>query len=414
MSRISKIILGAILLAAMIAQGFIVVGPVQADTGNLQAQVDSDNAQIAALNKKIAEYQAKLNELGADKKTLQDAIKSLDLQKGKIEAQVSLTQRQINSTQTQIQQLGGQISDTEHHIDQDKEALGQYLKSIQQADQRSLLVKILSDGDLSQFWNDLDSAMQVQSAVRERTESLKDHEQELSESKTAVQQKQDTLTAQKQTLTSQQQSLAATVNSKSQLLKQTKAQESQYQKLLAAAQAELESYSTFTQNAGGANLIPHNAPCDDWGCYYNQRDAYWGGQPLNGTKYTLASDGCLVSAMAMVLTHYGHRTVTPATINANSSNFASYYPAFLLYTIYADGVSATRTSDKIDAILAGGEPAVVGVHAYGGTHFVVLTSGSHGNYTMKDPYIAAGNNISFTAHYSVRSVYSISRVVIGS
>ena len=126
----------------------------------------------------------------------------------------------------------------------------------------------------------------------------------------------------------------------------------------------------------------------------------------------MAADGCLVTAMAMVLTHYGYRDVTPVTINSNPNNFAAYYPASLLTTINVDGVSATRKTAAIDATLATGNPVIVGIHAYGGTHFVVLVSGSKGNYIMKDPYITDGNNISFTANYTLRSIFAITKVVI--
>ena len=402
------------LVVSLSVQGGFFVPITNADTGQLQSQIDADNQQIQLLNQKIAEYQAKLNEIGADKKTLQAAISSLDLQRSKVQAQVTITQHQIDATQATIQQLGTQISDTQTNISEDQQALMSYLQSIQQNDSKPLLVKVLSTGDLSQFWGDMESLMQIQKAVREKTDSLKDHEAQLSSAQASAEVQKNNLAAQKQTLASQQQSLAATVKSKNQLLAETKSQESNYQKLLAAAQKELDSYSSFTQNAGGAGLLPHQNICDDWGCYYNQRDAMWGGQALNGTKYSLASDGCLITAMAMVMTHYGYAGVTPMTINANSSNFASYYPAFLLYTINAGGATATRIAAKIDAVLAAGDPVVVGLHAYGGTHFIVLTGGSRGNYTMKDPYVANGNNISFNSHYTVREIYSIARVAVNS
>jgi len=355
-----------------------------------------------------------LQQIGADKKTLQSAISTLDIQRKKIQAQVSITQHQIDTTQVQIQQLGGQIVDTKNNISEDQQALMSYLQNIQRSDNRALIVEILTSGNLSQFWSDIESVLQVQKAVRERTESLKVHEKNLADTQASVQQKQNTLTVQKQSLASQQKSLTMTVQSKNQLLTQTKAQESNFQKLLAAAQKELDSYSAFTKNAGGAGLLPHQTICDAWGCYYNQRDALWGGNALNGTKYSLASDGCLVTAMAMVMTHYGYSAVTPLTINSNSSNFASYYPAFLLYTISAGGVSATRTAAAIDAVLGTGNPVVIGLHAYGGTHFVVLISGSKGNYVMRDPYLANGKDISFSAHYSLKGIYSISKVVVNT
>ena len=74
-------------------------------------------------------------------------------------------------------------------------------------------------------------------------------------------------------------------------------------------------------------------------------------------------------------------------------------------------MTATRKTAAIDATLATGNPVIVGLNAYGGTHFVVLVSGSNGNYLMRDPYITNGNNISFSAHYSLRNIFSISKVV---
>ena len=206
----------------------------------------------------------------------------------------------------------------------------------------------------------------------------------------------------------------AAKKTKDQLLAETNAEESKYKTLLAGAKAELASFSAFAKNAGGSGLLGNQTSCDAWGCYYNQRDTAWGNDALNGTQYRLASDGCLVTAMAMVLTHYGHSGVTPRTINTNPTNFAAYYPAYLLHTIYADGVIATRVAAAIDATLATGNPLVVGVHAYGGTHFVVLVSGSRGKYLMRDPYIANGKDINFTDHYSVRNIYEINRVELTS
>ena len=68
----------------------------------------------------------------------------------------------------------------------------------------------------------------------------------------------------------------------------------------------------------------------------------------------------------------------------------------------------------IDATLATGNPVVIGLNAYGGTHFVVFVSGSKGNYLMRDPYIANGKDISFSTHYAIKDIFSIAKVVISS
>ncbi len=421
---------------AAIAVGVIFIPSVKAATiqtatstgsGSAQAQqISADNQQIATINQEIATYQAQLQKVGADKKTLQSAINALNLERGKVRAQITLTQLQINATQVQVQQLGGEITTAKQTIATDQEALGGYLRSLQKNDDRPLIIQMLSARSLVAVWNDVNATLKMQNAVQNQMRALRVQESNLADSQAASNQEQETLISQKQMLTSQQQSLVATEQSKNQLLSETKSQESAYQKLLAAAQAELNSFSTFTQNAGGSKLLSNQTRCDASGCYYNQRDAAWGSDALDGTKYSLASAGCLIASVAMVLTHYGYRDVTPATINADPDNFAAYSPDLLLATISVDGVTVTRKAVNvrgdtaarkiavIDAMLATGHPAIVGMNALGGTHFVVLTSGSKGDYLMQDPYVANGDNIGFSTHYSLKEIYSVARVVISS
>lgn len=383
-----------------------------ADTSTLQNQIDASNAQVAQLNAEIAQYEIEIKKAGADKKTLQAAIDALDLQKNKVRTQISATQHQINATHLEIQQLGGSIADTQEAISANQAALAEDIRGIQESDDKPLLIQMFSTDTLGEVWSDIDSAIQIHGAIRDQVRSLQIQVDNLTASQVASQKKQEALSSQKSTLASQQQSLSATERSKAQLLSETKAKESNYAQLLARAKAELASFSTFATNAGGSGLLKNQTSCDDWGCYYNQRDAAWGNTPLNGTQYHLKSDGCLVTAMAMILTHYGYRDVTPATINANPSNFAIYYPAYLLFTINAGGVTATRKTTIIDSTLSTGNPVVVGIYAYGGTHYVVLTGGSKGTYLMRDPYVANGKDVLFTDHYKLQNIFSVAKVSI--
>lgn len=214
-------------------------------------------------------------------------------------------------------------------------------------------------------------------------------------------------------LSAQKESLKTQQSQKQRLLVETNNDESTFQQLLTQAEAQLKSFGKFVINQGGASLLSNQTVCDDWGCYYNQRDSQWGGFALNNTGYTLASDGCLVTSMAMVYTHFGHRGVTPQTINSNPNNFASYYPAFLSKVITADGATSTRISSSIDDELNAGRPVIVGISYDGGPlpdHFLVLISGSGGNYRMNDPYTPNGHNIPFSDKYSVGSIREIDKI----
>lgn len=379
---------------------------------SIAAQTTDD--QLQALQNKITQYQQKLNNLGVEKKTLNAAISSLTLTQQKLSTQIQVTQINIASTSRKIQNLSQSISDKEKSISSDRDAIGKALRTIAQSEQTSLFAQMISKNSLREAWQTADEVLQFDAALTADIARLQAAQISLNTDRTKVTETKKSLLSLQGDLSSQKSSVIATKAQQQDLLVQTKNQESNYQKLLAAAKAELAGYSTFTTNAGGTKLLSNQTSCDSWGCYYNQRDTLWGNIPLNGTQFRLASDGCLVTAMAMVLTHYGYRDVTPVTINSNPANFASYYPALLLFTIRVDGVTAVRKTAYIDATLSTGHPVVVGIHAYGGTHFVVLTSGSGGKYRMRDPYVENGKDIDFTSHYSVKSIFGVSKVIITS
>ncbi|MEK7604544.1 MAG: hypothetical protein AAB442_01995 [Patescibacteria group bacterium] len=389
-------------------------GSALAVESSLQSLIDANNAQLLSLQNKIAEYQKQLDALGTEKTTLKAAIDSLTITQQKLTTQIQATQNKIQSANLQIQKLSESIGNTEETIGENQYAIAKTLREIAQAqtESSSLITHVLATHSFTDAWKITDEAIQFNTALASDIEKLRATKQQLSTNRSAVTKTKESLVSLQQDLSTQKRQVLASKTAQQELLTQTKNQESNYQKLLSLAKSELASYSTFTTNAGGSKLLANQTSCDDWGCYYSQRDTLWGNMPLNGTRFRLASDGCLVTAMAMIMTHYGHRDVTPVTINVDSNNFASYYPAYLLFTIRVDGVTATRKAATIDASLNKGEPVVVGVHAYGGTHYVVLTSGSRGNYLMRDPYVANGKDISFSKHYSVSNIFGVSRVII--
>lgn len=379
---------------------------------NLQTQISEHAQQISSLENEIAAYQKQIDALSTRKNTLQSTISSLTLSQKQLATKIKVTQNKIASANLQIQELSLSIGDKETAIAEDQTAIAKALQQVAEDEQSSFIVTFFSSHSLLEAWQTADEIIQFNRALANNITDLRTLRTALATNRNQVTATKKDLVSLQLQLTAQNKSLIASKIAKQQLLVQTKNSESNYQKLLAAAQAELASFSTFTAAAGGSKLLANQTVCDSWGCYYNQRDALWGNMPLNGTTYRLASDGCLVTAMAMVLTHYGYRDVTPVTINSNPSNFAAYYPALLLFTTYVDGITATRVASTIDATLSTGNPVIVGLRAYGGTHFVVLVSGKRGNYVMRDPYVANGNDISFTSHYAVRNIYAISKVVI--
>lgn len=377
-----------------------------------EASSSADTTQVVSeLRGKIAELTAKVNDLKSQGKSLSSQISVMD-------NQIKLTEYKIVQTKEEIAQLENDIGIATNKVSQLETSLQDVTKVLIHRVQATYKVGTVSSLSMLLSANDLDNYLAKENYLKK----MQEHDKELMYSvqqakvdyanqKQIYVEKQKKIEALKAQMESYNATLQADKDNKKTLLAQTQGSEANYQRLLAQAKAQLAGFSRFTANQGGASLLSNQTVCDDWGCYYNQRDSQWGGQSLNGTQYTLASDGCLVTAMAMMMTHYGVKTL-PSDINANPSNFASYYPAYLLFTISANGKTADRIGTSIDAALNNGDPVVVGINAMGGTHFVVLRSGSGGNYMMNDPYLENGNNVSFNEHYSVNNIFEVHRVVI--
>jgi len=358
------------------------------------------------ISNKLSVYQGQAN-------TLSSQIKIMN-------SQISLTQAEIETNKREILDLTADIDTATKKINTLKDSLEKitevFMKRVvasYEVGTAQPLETLLSSSDVTNLLTKLNYLEIV------RTHDLKLAE-DAQQAKTDYMNQKDIFEAQKQKIEDLKIQLEAYTNqlnqekaSEQDLLTQTQGSEQVYQNLLAQAEAQLSAFSSFT--SGAASILTNQTVCDDgWsGCYYNQRDSQWGNLALNNTRYSIASDGCLMTSMAMVYTHYGHRSVNPISINSNPGNFAAYFPAYLKYTITADGASSNRVSAIIDNTLSSGDPVIVGISYDGGSipdHFVVLISGSGGNYKMNDPFVSNGHNISFTDHYSVGSIREIDKV----
>lgn len=379
------------------------------DTASSSASTNSQSKD--ELRNKIRDLEGKVSDLRGQEKTLSTQISVMT-------NQVKLTEYRIEATKEQIQELQDNIKITTEKIAKLQASVNDVSKVLVKRIQASYevgtvspIAMLLSSSDISNYITRHNYLNKMQQHDRELIYAAQQAKIDYANEKQIFSDKEKKVQALKAQLENYTKELEAEQENKKTLLAQTQGSEANYQRLLSQAKAQLAGFSSFVANQGGASLLSNQTTCDDWGCYYNQRDSQWGGSSLNGTEYTIASDGCLVTSMAMVMTHYGHKTL-PSDINANSSNFASYYPAYLLYTTSANGVTAQRVGATIDDTLRDGNPVIVGIRAYGGTHFVVLRSGSGGNYMMNDPFVENGNNIPFGDHYSVGSIFEIDKVVI--
>lgn len=371
------------------------------------------SGQVKDLQGRINELQSKITDLHGQEKTLSSQISVMDNQITLTQFRIDATQQKVVEAQKDIQIATKRISVLNSSLDTLTKVLLNRIVENYKLEQTQPIQVLLTAHDATAFIrqsNYLRAAQKHDQLIAYDTVQAKN---DYANQKNIFETQKKKMEALQNQLKDYTKELDGEKSNKQRLLTDTQGNEANYQHLLSQARTQLAGFSRFVASQGGASLLGNQTVCDDWGCYYNQRDAQWGGTALNNTQYSIASDGCLMTSMAMVYTHFGHKSVTPLTINSNPNNFASYEPAWLSKSIVADGVPSTRVGASIDSELGSGRPVIVGISYDGGPlpdHFVVLISGSGGSYQMNDPFTPNGHNIPFSDHYSVGSIREIDKV----
>ena len=217
----------------------------------LRKQIAEHSTQIDALNKEIAQYQVQLDKVSAAKQTLQSTLSQLDLSIKKVTASINLLKNQISTTQLQIKELEGSIAGKQDSIETDQSGLAESMRRIDELELQSLALQIFSSGSLSAMWQDIDDFSTLQKAVNDQIKKLATEKQQLTDTKAAREEKEVQLLKQRSALVTQQGSLNATKKAQSDLLAQTKSQESTFQKIIAQKKAQEAEFEAALQDLQG-------------------------------------------------------------------------------------------------------------------------------------------------------------------
>jgi hypothetical protein len=143
----------------------------------------------------------------------------------------------------------------------------------------------------------------------------------------------------------------------------------------------------------------------------SQKDGAWAGAPLGSSPTdTIASAGCAITAVAMMLRYYGI-TTDPGAFNSWLNGNGGYVNDDQLVWSSIDGYSRGRVAfsgwlgpdlDVIRTELDAGRPVVAEVSLGGNQHFILLTGYStEGGLTANDPWF--NDNIVFSERYGAPS-----------
>jgi peptidoglycan hydrolase CwlO-like protein len=362
----------------------------------------ANTTQVADLQNKINDLQKKISDLRGQEKTLSSQISVMD-------NQINLTQLKIESTQKQISDLTLDIDTADKKIDKLENSLDKLsrilinrIKATYVVGTTSNFQVLISSSNISDFVTRANYLRIAQEHDKRLIYDTVQARNDYTNQKEIFKDKKSKTLLLQDDLKKYSSELEGEKTAKASLLAQTQGSEGNYQKLLSEAQAQLSGFSRFATSQGGASILPPQDSPDGW--YYNQRDERWGNNGIGASGEPVWKYGCLISSVAMVLKQKGE-DVNPASIAGNTGNFFSNTAYMLVPWVGGRFTSIWRNDQgAIDSLLSSGKPVIVGLNAgpYG-THFIVLKSGSGGNYTMNDPW--HGANLPFTSHYSTGQIF---------
>lgn len=366
---------------------------------------------------------AKASQKSGQAKTLASAVDQLNTQIKLAQAKIATTTLQLEKLDVEIKDLNGRIESIDFSLDDITKMFIERVRTTYMRRNTYEASIIAQSSGLSDMLRGIEYAKKLRDHDRTLLIALEKSRLDVSAQKETKEIKQKEVEALRRKLDIERAALNAQVASKNQLLTETKNDEKRYQSLRQEAANRVAQLANYVSSRGGASLLSGTTRCDDWGCYYNQRDSQWGNQLIGGSNMTMANVGCLVTSAAMIASHYG-KNITPKDIASSSAPF-EYDTADMRFT-WLDSVGGAKVTRSpigcsgsgclsiIDSELGAGRPVIARITAanVAGTHFIVITKKEGDNYIMKDPYESDGNNVSFTSKHSVSSLTRVDRVSV--
>lgn len=366
---------------------------------------------------------AKASQKSGQAKTLASAIDYLNTQIKLAQAKIATTTLQLEKLNIEIQDLSGKIESIDYSLgDLTKLFISRVRETYMRPNNYETAIIAQSSG-LTTILRNVEYTKKIRDHDRTILITLEKSRLDASAQKELKEVKQKEIEALKTKLNNDRNALNSQITSKNQLLTETKNDEKRYQSLRQEAASRVAQLANYANSRGGGSLLSGTTKCDDWGCYYNQRDSQWGSRVIGNSNMTMSNVGCLVTSAAMIASHYG-KNLTPGDIAASANPF-EYDTADMRFNWLGsvNGTTVSRSANScsgnsclsiIDSELSSGRPVIVRITAanVAGTHFIVISKKEGDNYIMKDPFEADGNNVSFTSKHSISSITRVDKVSV--
>jgi peptidoglycan hydrolase CwlO-like protein len=351
-------------------------------------------------NMSIEELDKLKSELIKSSTTLSNQIKLISVQIAQTQQKIKQTTISIATLKNNIVNLTGKIGNLDISLNDLSAAYLEQISLNYKLSKKIPIFTLIISGNLNDYLERYKYISLIQKNSQDALVNLETTRIALDQEKQDKAQKQKELEALEKTLAKQQKDLTAQNAIKNQLLQTT-------QKQLNEVLAQLSALRNFSSAYGSTCLdsVPGNGSD---GNFYSQRDPRWCKQTIGYSSDTIGAVGCYISSIAMTFKKLGS-DISPASYAAIPGNF-QYNSAYAKVPNPPSGYiykQVSYSSALIDEELKAGRYVIaqLSMKTISGMHFVVIISGSGGNYKIHDPWFGADQN--FNERYSASSVLSL-------
>ncbi len=228
------------LLVVVGVLSYLVFGSALAPVGHNQLSLAAQNEeerqelerQLQDLEAQINEYQATVNEYKKQGSSLQSEINSLNAKINKINLQIKSITLSLQKLDSEITVNEGNIKTTEDEIEENKKVLARSLQSIYANENLSIAEILLRKPNLSDFFADINSLVEVQEGMRNTLEEVMRLKENLLDEKELLAMKREDAEQLKRYQALQQANILSIKEEKAEILEVTRGEERRFQELL--------------------------------------------------------------------------------------------------------------------------------------------------------------------------------------
>ena len=203
-----------------------------AEVERLQQEINARNDRLNEIEAEIAEYESALQEVGSERASLEQAIRQLELERSRVEADISRTENQIDTADLTIDKLTRELAQTQESIARLHNGLAENMRAELQSSDDSLVVLLLRNDSLAEFWNDLQGKQSIRNNMTTRVEELQALRNSLESTQDQTEEQRQELVSLRERYTNQTAVLSSNRAEQAELLQATQNEEQSYQQLL--------------------------------------------------------------------------------------------------------------------------------------------------------------------------------------